>query len=258
MKPVTHPSHPENAADRSWGIKAYFLGVILLILVVEIIFAPVLRTDFNRILVGAGIFGLAMFALHKNVIMAKYKERSWSELVRRTGLTCQVGNAFMSNPVYIEGLYQGRSVVLKNSSDKGIFSLPSTRIEVRVETKSIDSSLRLRGPYPKNTKDATDGILADMFSAAKLKQIGHDRRFFIRASHVHLTTNLLSIETVQEKLKSLNEPVKIMLEKGRIYFDHPGYIYDAEYLCFLLDLVSEIAHAIERTTNTRLMLSPAA
>lgn len=73
-----------------------------------------------------------------------------------------------------------------------------------------------------------------------------------------MTTRLLSLETVQEKLKNLDQPVKIILEKGRIYFDHPGLIYDAEYLCFLLDLVSDIANAVERTANTRLMLAMAA
>ncbi|MCB0209856.1 MAG: hypothetical protein KDJ52_11020 [Anaerolineae bacterium] len=249
-------SHPENV-EHNWGIKSYILGVVLLIVVLELILDSALKTEASRLFLAGSVFMLAMFALHKNVFVAKQKKRNWSELVRRTNLECQVGNAFLSNPVYLEGFYQGRAVVLKNNSDKGIFSLPSTRIEMMLENLS-NTSLRLRGPYPKNIKDATDGILTDVFSAAKLKQVGYNQRFFVGASHIHLTTKLLSVATIQNKLESLNEPVKIILEKGKIYFDHPGYVYDAEYLCFLLDLVNDIANAVERTANTRIMLSMAA
>ncbi|MCB0167521.1 MAG: hypothetical protein KDI79_25050 [Anaerolineae bacterium] len=256
MNKVAIKPHPENV-EHYWGIKSYLSAVILLIFLIEILFEPVLKTNSNRMLVACVVFGLAIFALHKNVVTAKIKQRNWGELVRRTNLTCQVGSALLSNPVYLEGSYQGRFVVLKNNSDKGIFSLPSTRIEMMIENMS-NASLRLRGPYPKKETDATDEILTDIFSAAKLKQVGHDQRFFVGASHVHLTTRLLSIEAIQAKLKTLDQPVKIILEKGRIYFDHPGLIYDAEYLCFLLDLVSDIANAVERTANTRLMLSMAA
>ena len=256
MNKVAVKPHPENI-EHYWGIKSYLSAVVLLIVFVEIVFGPVLKTNSNRLFVAGAVFGLSMFALHKNVISAKMKQRNWSELVRRTDLTCQVGSAWLSNPVYLEGIYQERFVVLKNSSDRGMFSLPSTRIEMMIDNMS-NASLRLRGPYPKNEKDSTDEILTDIFSAAKLKQVGHEQRFFVGASHVHLTTRLLSLETVQEKLKNLDQPVKIILEKSRIYFDHPGLIYDAEYLCFLLDLVSDIANAVERTANTRLMLAMAA
>ena len=249
-------SHPENV-EHNWGIKSYILGVVVFIVLVEIVLTPALKTGSSRLFVAGSIFMLAMFALHKNIFFAKQKKRNWSELVRRTNLECQVGNAFLSNPVYLEGFYQGRAVVLKNSSDKGIFSLPSTRIEMMLENFS-NTSLRLRGPYPKSNQDATDGILNDVFSAAKLKQVGHDQRFFVGASHVHLTTRLLSVEAIQSKLKSLNKPVKIILDRDKIFFDHPDYIYDAEYLCFLLDLVNDIANAVERTANTRIMLSMAA
>lgn len=253
-KGVIEP-HPENV-EHYWGIKSYLSAVVLLIFSIEILFGSILKTNSNRMFVAGIVFGLAVFALHKNVVTAKMKRRNWSELVRRTNLTCQIGSALLSNPVYLEGSYQGRFVILKNNSDKGMFSLPSTRIEMMIENVS-NASLRLRGPYPKKEKDVTDELLTNMFNAAKLKQVGHDCRFFVGASHIHLTTKLLSIESIQERLKSLNQPVKIILEKGRIYFDHPGLVYDAEYLCFLLDLISDIANAVERTASSRLMLSMA-
>lgn len=256
MNKVADQWHPENDDDQSWGIGPYIFSVILLIILLEIIFEPALKTNFNRILMAGSVFSLAMFALHKNVFVAKLKKRNWSEVVRRTKLECHIGNALLSNPVHLEGSYRDRAVVLKNNSDKGMFSLPSTRIEIALNNFS-NASLRLRGPYPKKDKDATDGILTDMFSAAKLKQVGYDKRFFVGTNQVHLTAKLLSIDTIQKSLESLNQPVKIALEKGRVYFDHPGYVYDADYLCFLLDLVSEIANAIERTANTRSMLSMA-
>lgn len=238
------------------GLATYVVAVLSLVLLLDLLIGFDLGFTLSRVFITGSIFLLGIIGLYKNGSAAKHKAESWHDLVKSTSLDYQVGGPFLGYPVYLEGFYRGRFVLLHNNSDKGIFQLPATRIEMNVENIG-NASLRMRGPYPSPKSEADNDVVADMFKAARLKQIGQERRFFVGASQIHLTTNLLSIDTVQAYMKRLRQPVNIVLDRKKIYFEHPGHLYDAEYLCFLLDLVTELANSIERTANTRLMLAAA-
>jgi hypothetical protein len=246
---------PTGAPQENWGYGHYIFAIIVLTVIIVALFDPILHGPSQSLFIGGLVLGLALVGLRRNLDMAKHKKQQWRELSQRTQLDCQVGGAFLGFPVYLEGFYRDRPTLVANNTDKGIFQIPATRIEVGL-TNTNNASLRLRGPYAVVPADGADEVVHEILSAAHLKEISTDkRRFYVGASYVHLTAGLFSFDSIRDKLNRLQQPVSIVLDRQKLYFEHPGIIYDTDYLCLLLDLLNDLAAAIERTANTRLMLS---
>ncbi|HMQ53987.1 MAG TPA: hypothetical protein PKE64_17770 [Anaerolineae bacterium] len=246
---------PTGTSQENLRCGPYIFAVIIFTLIIVAFFDPIFNSASSSLFIAGLMLGLALVGLRRNLEMAKHKKQQWRELSQRTKLDCQVGGAFLGYPVYLEGFYRNRPTLVANNTDKGIFQIPATRIEVGL-TNANNASLRLRGPYPTVPTDRADEVVHEILSASRLKEVSTDkRRFYVGASYVHLTTNLFSFDNVRDKLNKLQQPVSIVLDRQKLYFEHPGIIYDTDYLCLLLDLLNDLAAAIERTANTRLMLA---
>ena len=88
--------------------------------------------------------------------------------------------------------------------------------------------------------------MADLFDASDARQFGNDQRFFIRSHPIHLVTGMFRAGPLHNSLLSLKSMVNIELDGRHLYFEQIGIIEDVEYLHFLLDLLSDLAAAIDR------------
>ncbi len=197
--------------------------------------------------IAIAMLGLALF---DNWFEASRKEKGWTELANRTGLTCQVhGFILVGYSVEVHGVYRGHNLVL-STFKQGKGQVPSKEIELQVDNES-GASLRLRGPF--NQADAKqDVVVKELFQATDAREFGNEQRFFIRSQPIHLVTNIFSNKPLYNNLLKLPEMVNIELQKNELRFDQLGILQDVDYLIFLFDLLTDLARIIEHGNYRKL------
>lgn len=244
-KPII--KHHHLFTPDSWPLAKLYLGSILFSLALAGFALALYRLPLNYLFIGGTAFGLVTFGAVAHHSVANHRRRAWSPLARRTGLTCEVGNALTGSSAHLTGHYGGRPVQVYHAG-QGRFQPASTRIEITLENFA-NETLNLRGPLPDQRQDG-DPVTDQMFNAAGYRQAGLDQRFMTRGP-VHLTNNLLAGEQMQGHLGRLSQPVSVELYRQKLILDHPNNLYDADYVGLLLEFSRLIADRIERKSSAR-------
>jgi hypothetical protein len=176
-------------------------------------------------------------------------EKSWNELARRTGLTFRTTGMWFGYYSHLTGVYRGYPLTLY-IHERGRLQAPSTRIELTLKNPA-QVYLRLRGPYEP---EGTDLNSISNFFEAKVYQIG-DCTFFVKSKPENLAPALFAPLNGRQKLLRdqflrLKYDINIEVEGAKLYFDQIGVLSQPDYLHYLLDLVCDLAEAIERASQT--------
>lgn len=215
-----------------------FIGVELFVFVVSDTITVQSR------MVGVGvIFLIIALALFDNLFEVSAKSQAWQQLAGQTGLDCKTGNFLLGYSVQVSGAYRGWPLLLYTHK-RGKGQVASTRIELTVKNEA-KAVLRLRGPFNKDQATA-DKVTGDLFGAAHAGLFGMDRRFFIRSEPIHLATGIFRAGPLKERLLELRPLANIELEKQTLSFEQLGTVTDVAYLQDVMDLLSDLADAIER------------
>ena len=170
--------------------------------------------------------------------------------MHRTGFICKTQDLLLGSPVYISGTYRERSVLIYHYG-----FMPATHIEINIKNPA-NASLRLRGPVEIPPRLKQDEVLEDMFSASKLRLIGQNPRFLLGGDPLHISTNVISTASLKERILQLTEFIDIEIEGKKLRFRQAGLVYDENYLCFILELLSDLVDVVEQGSNARkIMLS---
>ncbi len=230
-----------------------YLSVIAMMGILTSIFLVIEDVSVRRgLFVVSVLFGLGISGLYASSFEAAQRKQVLDQLARRSSLTCRVGSPLLGSPIYLTGTHRGRVVTLYHDRP-GRFQLDSTRIELIIENPAR-ASFRLRGPIQQSKASAGDDVTNSMISAAGLRQVGHEKQFLVGGSPVHMTTNLFSFGKLQDSLQRLTRSVSIELDKEILYFEHPGLLTDAEYLTGILNLLADLACALEQRSGARLRM----
>ena len=252
MKENHTPPSPKKISARQPTFKKLLAVLVLIFLGIAVLIALYSEPVFvwNRIMwvgIAIALLGLALF---DNWFEAGRKEKVWTELANKTGLTCQVHGFILAGySVEVSGVYRGHKLVL-STFKQGKGQVPSTEIEMQVDNKA-GASLRLRGPF--NQTDAKqDVVVKELFQATDAHEFGSEQRFFIRSKPIHLVTNIFSNKPLYSNLLELPEMVNIELQENKLRFDQLGVLQDVNYLVFLFDLLTDLAQVIEQGSHTKL------
>ncbi|MGB0389868.1 MAG: hypothetical protein ACPGWR_34025, partial [Ardenticatenaceae bacterium] len=92
----------------------------------------------------------------------------------------------------------------------------------------------------------SDQVTSDMFEASQSRQFGNDQRFFIRSKPAHLATSVMSSKAIWSKLLELERLTSIELDGQVLFFEQMGILQDVDQLQEQFDLLTDLAHTIEK------------
>lgn len=246
---MNHPAikHRPYAGETASRLKDFLIPTAAVVVVIALLLTA---TDYlapNQLFMIGVVFSLGAFGLFGNVFTAAHHKQSWRALSLRTQLECHIGSPLLGSPVYLTGTYRGRPVNLSHSSQVN-YRVLATYLELTVENPG-DAALRLRGPRSRQEVITDDNTIKDVFTCAGLRTVGDAPQFLIAGSPIHVTTSLLASDSLRTRLEALWQPVSIELRGQKLCLQHPGLVYDADYMCEMLDLLSELANMIEQRSG---------
>ena len=217
---------------------------LFLVLVVSLQLTSTGELWWGRLTFGSILIFIVGLALLNRYWFGQGTEKSWSELAGRTGLTFRTTGMLFGYFSHLTGVYRNYPLTLY-IHERGRLQVPSTRIELTLKNPA-QVYLRLRGPYES---EALDLESISNFFEAKEYQIG-DCAFFIKSKPENLAPTLFAPLNARQKLLRdqflrLKYDVNIEVEGTKLYFDQVGVLNQTAYLHYLLDLVCDLAEAIE-------------
>lgn len=199
----------------------------------------------------AWIFGLQILFIVGVIVLAvgisyyrrQARQRAWSELAVRTGLTCEPGSFF--RPPYVTGVYRGHQLTLDTfTRGSGKSSTTYTRIVLFVNNQS--------NLYLALYEESIFSKIGKFFGAQDI-QVGDeeiDRRFIIKGRPEDSVVRLLNSIGLRQKLleaRSLN----LEVDGRELHFEKVGVELNVDYLQFLFDLLGDMAATVERLDAPR-------
>jgi len=173
------------------------------------------------------------------------RQRAWSELADRTGLTFESDGWFGTSRV--TGVYRGHQLTLdtfrRGSSGKN--STTYTRIVLFVNNQSnLYLALYHEGVFSKIGK----------FFGMQDIQVGDielDRRFIIKGKPEKAVVSVLTSGALPQKLLEARS-VNLEVDGRELHFEQVGVELKVDYLEFLFDLLSDLAEAVERLSQDKM------
>jgi hypothetical protein len=222
---------------------------LFLVLVVSLQLTSANEVWWGRLTFGSILIFMVALALLSRHWFGQGTEKSWSELAGRTGLTFRTTGVLFGYFSHLTGVYRNYPLTLY-IHERGRLQAPSTRIELTLKNPA-QVYLRLRGPYEPEALEAES---ISSFFEAKEYQIG-DCAFFVKSKPETLARTLFApLNARQKPLRDqflrLRYDINIEVEGAKLYFDQIGVLNQTAYLHYLLDLVCDLAEAIERTSQT--------
>lgn len=177
-------------------------------------------------------------------------EKAWGDLGARTGLICRKTGMLFGYFSHLTGTYRNYPVTLY-VQERGRLQVSSTRIELTLKNPA-QVSLRLRGPYEPDEVNLDNSI--SNFFEAKNYRIG-DCSFFIKSKPENLAPSIFAQlnprqKSLRDQFLRLKYEINIEIENSKLYFDQVGILNNPEYLHYLLDLVCDLAEAVEQVSQT--------
>ena len=233
------------------------LGVVVFFLLVLAFFGwvPIAR-DFAPdwfVLIGM-LFWLYVALLVGHFLIEKEKEKPWSELAERTGLTYERSSFFLFSIVRVVGTYRNRQVILYTyDQHRSVYSYTCVVVFIN---NSANIHFELRGPHRRN------GGLFSRFTRKPSNsddiQIGDaefDDRFILQGHPQSLVVNALGSFSLRCKLLQIGSPksaATIKVDGKKLHFEQGGILKDVDYLQILFGVLSELAEGIEYAHQPRL------
>lgn len=224
------------------------IGSILCVFAVLVIGVIVLSHSeyvLGRVTMLSVFFLFVSTSLAEKSIESRVKEKPWSELAARTGLTYKQGKLWLGHPARVTGTYRNRTLSLYTyKMGRGH---PFTRIEL-VLNNPTNALLRLRGPYDP-AEIGSDEAFGQMFGRGNLYHIGKER-FFIRSQPQSFAASLFGTTgqrhgPLRYRLLKLQRIANIELDGHRLHFEQFGALTDIDYLETVFELLSDLAEALE-------------
>jgi hypothetical protein len=221
---------------------------LFLVLVVSLQLTSAGEVWWGRLTFGSILIFMVGLALLSRYWFGQGTEKTWGELAGRTGLTFRTTGVWFGYFSHLAGIYRSYPLTLY-IHERGRLQVPSTRIELTLKNPA-QVYLRLCGPYESDGMDLNS--LSNFFEAKKY-QIG-DCAFFIKSKPENLAPALFApLHARQKPLRDqflrLKYDINIEVEGAKLYFDQVGVLNQADYLHYLLDLVCDLAEAIERASQ---------
>lgn len=166
----------------------------------------------------------------------------WRALAEGAGLSYEGGRFFFSAP-RVTGRYRGRQVTLDTFTRRtGDSRTTYTRILMFVNNQAnIYLAMYQESVFSKMGK----------FFGLQDVQIGDDeidRRFVIKSKPETFAASLLSYINLRQRLLEARR-LNVEVDGREITFEQVGVIRDVERLRFLIDLLSDLADAVERASR---------
>lgn len=185
------------------------------------------------------VIGVAAIMLALSYVNIQRRRQAWGALAQRTGLTLEPGRFIFSAP-QVSGQYRGRTVELFTVTHRhGKSSITYTRWYVSTNA-----------PPDMQLSISNEGLLSKVGKAVGMQDIQTgdgdlDRRFIIKGKPEAVVAQLMAGASVRDKLLQTRS-LDINLADSCLRFSTVGALLDVEYLHLLLDLLCDLADAIER------------
>jgi hypothetical protein len=180
------------------------------------------------------IIGIVVAQLH-----LRRQREVWRELARLKGLKFESGHLFRTPRAF--GAYRGRVLLLDTTMRRGYKHwIYYTRIRLSVSNPA-NVHLELR---EKNISTKVGKVLGA--DDIELGDQGLDERFAIKSQSAELVTVLLASTDICARLLRTERICLLKVLDGEVHLEQRGINYDTESLQNLVDLLSDLAEAIER------------
>jgi hypothetical protein len=179
---------------------------------------------------------LLFFALAGGFTSTPTRQHPWVCLAERTGLTFDPGKLLGVGP-NISGRYRGHELFLRTLTRGG-----KNKIYTHIIMDLNNRSTLYLHLYDEGAKSK----IADRLCANQIKSGDDslDERFIICGKPETLAVNLLSNESLREKLLHARL-INIEIFDQNLHYERVGEETDINYLIYLLDLLDEIAENVD-------------
>ncbi len=199
----------------------------------------------NRMFLGGAFGTLMVLAWLDSHLDSRRRRRLWRQVAEQAGLTNTAQGTGMGAFVFVSGQYRGRRVTLY-APRVGRGQAIATRVEVLLTNPVAAATLRMRGPFARNTA-LCDSVTSNLFATTDARMFGDAKRFFVRSKPVHLITRLLATHPLWENLEDLDRLVNIELSGQVLWFEQLGLLREPDRVRQMFDLLCEMADTIEHT-----------
>jgi hypothetical protein len=189
------------------------------------------------------MLGVAILVSAVRYAQTRSQARSWRGLAERTGLSYRRGwwLEFTSSRVF--GPYRGRQVELRTEPEHLFdYIFDETRLIVRLH-KRTDA-------FPRLHRGALGGKVVSWFPRRSDIRTGDpqfDQSFIIASRPPGLVSTALASQTLRDRLLRVRDATTIELLEDRVTLVRSGIERDGTHLHFLLDLMVDLAEALEQS-----------
>jgi hypothetical protein len=236
-------------------VNVLIVSLVSLLVLFFILAVSLQLTSDGNVWWGRMTFGSILVVLVALSMLSRYwfgqgTEKSWNELATRTGLVYRKTGMFWGYFSHLTGTYRNYPLTLY-INEQGRLQGSSTRIELTLKNPA-QVYLQLHGPYEPDEVNL-DNSLGNFFEA-KTYRIG-DCFFFIKSKPENLASGLFAPlnprqKPLRDQFLRLKYDINIEIENSKLYFDQVGVLNNSQYLHYLLDLVCDLAEAVEQVSQT--------
>jgi hypothetical protein len=195
------------------------------------------------------ILALTFLALALRYIQSRRLARAWQTLAQRTGLDYKPGGCLgLSRRAEVTGHYRNRKLELYTYAPLFTDSvLDETRLVLSV-ANPLDLDIRL--DYMPAWR-----VINTLLKTRDQVQIGDqafDAAFTLTSKHPTLVSAVFAAPKLRQRFFRLREYTTLELKQTTLSLERAGRECNTDYLNFCLDLLSDLADAIEQSMKSRL------